>query len=383
MTFEIGVNGAVLAAERHGISRYTAKLLRHLDETDTGPFEFTVFTGGEREGYEHITEVPVEMSGTVDRVLWDTVKFARRARSAGVDAIHTPDKGPLVNSDVPMVATVHDILPYLYPEERPLPNRKYWQLSLKRQIRFSEVVITVSQSTKEDVVELFDVDPDRVHVTPLGTDFSPPSTEAVQRVIWDLEIPSDGFRVLYVGNYNDRKNVGRIVDACRQVSGEFDDLQLLLAGSNPPESQLSGLAGEFQDKITFLGYVSDEDLEALYGAADLFVYPSAYEGFGLPVLEAMACGTPVITSNTSSLPEVVGEAGLTVDPENLTELSNAIERIYTSDQLRRDMRTDGLQRAEKMTWKNTAQATCDVYKEIFGSLSDEYSNIGDYRSVDI
>jgi len=376
MTFEIGVNGAVLAAKRHGISRYTAQLLRHLDEIDTGPFEFTVFMGGEREGYNQLTEVPIETSGTIQRMLWDMLNFPRRARAGGVDAIHSPDKGPFIDRDISMVATVHDLLPFLYPDERSLPNRKYWQLSLKRQIELSEVVITVSQSTKNDVVEMFDVDSDRVHVTPLGTDFSPPSDDEVSRVAQDHDIPTEGFRVLYVGNYNDRKNIGRIVDACRQASGTIDDLQLLLAGSNPPEERLRERAGTFREDMKFLGYVPDEQLQSLYGLADLFVYPSIYEGFGLPVLEAMACGTPVITSNTSSLPEVVGDAGITVDPEDTTELFHAIERVHSNDQLRADMESGGLQRAEKMTWEDTAESTLNIYMDVFRNDSgDKISSV--------
>lgn len=363
-SFNIGVNGAVLGAKRHGISRYVHQLLRHLPQVDDGKFEFSVFTDAETGTIGGVRSVDIGVSGTLSRILWDTARFPRLAKSAEVDAIHSPDKGPFFKTDVPMVATIHDLLPYLYPEERDLTNRKYWQLSLKRQAMLSDVIITVSQSTKEDVLDLFDIEADKIHVTPLGTDFSPPDETAIGDVREKFEIQHSKFSVLYVGNYNDRKNVDRIVKACRSASKDIQDIQLLLAGSNPPRSELSEIAGDFQSDIEFLGYVPDKDLQALYGAADLFVYPSSYEGFGLPVLEAMACGTPVVTSNTSSLPEVVGEAGLKVDPAKTGEIRAAVKRVYSNHDLQEELRSKGLERAEMNTWEQTARETINAYEKL-------------------
>lgn len=365
----IGINGAVMAAKKHGISRYTTQLLQNMGEIDTDPFEFTVLTGSEIKSGGTFSKNEINNLGTIERIKWDTFGFVRKAKSTNVDVIHSPDKGPLYKGGLTTIVTIHDLLPFLFPHDRSLPKRLYWQLSLRRQIKVSDAIITVSQSTKQDIIRLFDVDEDKIYVTYLGTDLSPPSEDEVEQIIHEYDIPKSMFNVLYVGNYNDRKNADQLVKACKTLDSEGLDLHLLLAGSNPPESQLSDLAGEFQNKITFLGYIPDENLEALYGAASLFVYPSTYEGFGLPVLEAMACGTPVITSNTSSLPEVVGDAGITVDPDTTVELSEAIDRVYSNEQLQVEMRTDGLHRAEKMTWKHTAQSTLDVYREIFDSES--------------
>jgi glycosyltransferase involved in cell wall biosynthesis len=199
----------------------------------------------------------------------------------------------------------------------------------------------------------------------LGTDLSPPSDSEVVRVSEKYEISESAFNVLYVGNYNSRKNVDQIIEACRDLSYDGLDLNLLLAGSDPPESELSDVAGNFRENVSYLGYVPDGDLEALYGSADLFVYPSSYEGFGLPVLESMACGTPVITSNVSSLPEVVGDTGLTVSPKNSIELSEAIERVYSNDGLREQLRQDGLNRARKMSWERTARETIEACEELY------------------
>jgi len=363
MVNQIYINGAVLGTKRHGISRYTAQLLSHLVEINSPQFEFSVFTGGGTQ-FEKISQVNIDVSGTLERVAWDSVKFPNRAKSEGADAIHSPDKGPFLKQGMPTVATIHDLLPYLYPDERPIPNRKYWQLSLRRQATLSDAIVTVSESTKQDLIDIFDVEPDQVHVTPLGTSFSSPSNEEVEQVQEIYDISPSRFNILYVGNYNHRKNVDQIVDACRMVSEEGADIQTLLAGSKPPKTQLREIAGSFHDRLTFLGYVPDERLEALYGAADLFVYPSSYEGFGLPVLEAMACGTPVITSNASSLPEVVGKAGSTVDPADSEQLADEITCVYLNERLQQKMRKDGLARAEQFNWENTAKETINSYRTI-------------------
>jgi len=360
-TYNIGINGAVLEAKKHGISRYTRQLLSGLTQTDPSKFSFTVFTDAEEQDIGAISTVDINNRRTLQRIIWDTIGFSRKAGSTGIDVVHSPDKGPLINPGVPLVATIHDLLPYLYPKERPLPNRKYWQLSLRRQATLSDAIITVSESTKRDLLDVFDVERDKVYVTPLGTDLSPPSDTEVDNVVQEYDIDTANSTVLYVGNYNERKNVDRLVSACRDASV---NLHLLLAGSDPPREDLSRVAGNFQDEIRFLGYVPDEDIEALYGAADLFVYPSSYEGFGLPVLEAMACGTPVVTSNTSSLPEVAGDAGLTVDPGDSSALTAAIERVCSDTDLQYEMRQDGLRRAEGMTWDSTARKTIRAYEEV-------------------
>jgi glycosyltransferase involved in cell wall biosynthesis len=364
MSQKIFINGAVLSAKRHGISRYTYQLLRHLDKIDTGSFEFSVFTGKRIDEFEKLSQMEIDVTGTLKRLSWDVEGFPRRAKIKGADAVHAPDKGPLFRKGIPTVATIHDLLPYLYPEERPFLNRKYWQLSIKRQAKLADALITVSHSTKQDLVEMFDISEEKITVTHLGTDFSPPSDNEVEQISQEYKLSDADFNVLYVGNYDERKNVDHLVKACRTLSEAGLDLQLLLAGSDPPISELSRLAGKFRDDVTFLGYVPDENLEGIYGTSDLFVYPSSYEGFGLPVLEAMACGTPVVTSNTSSLPEVIGDAGLTVTPEDTTQLSDAIETVYFNKQLRADMQTRGLQRANKMTWMKTAQSTLSVYQEL-------------------
>lgn len=362
---QIGINGAVLDAKRHGISRYVAQLLRGFERIDTDRFDFTVFTDAEIAEGDSLRKIDIDRSGTVKRVLWDTTGFVRTAKSVGMDVIHSPDKGPIIKKTSPVVATIHDLLPYLYPKERPLINRKYWQFSLRRQATLSDAIVTVSESTKNDLLDLFDIDGSKIHITPLGTNFSPPSNAEIEDVMRKYDLPELRFNALYVGNYNERKNVDRIVEACRELHTDDLDIHLLLAGSNPPKARLTRIADEFCDEITFLGYVPDDDLEALYGAADVFVYPSIYEGFGLPVLEAMACGTPVITSNTSSLPEVVGDAGLTINPRDTSELTDAIDQVHSDDRLQRRMEVDGQNRASKFTWDNTARETICAYDSVF------------------
>jgi glycosyltransferase involved in cell wall biosynthesis len=377
MTFKIAINGAVLNAQRHGISRYTKQLLRHLSKIDTGEIEFCVFAD-EKQGFADIERL-IDTSRTHSRVIWDTIRFYQRSEAIGADAIHSPDKGPFLKGNLPLVSTIHDLLPYLYSDERDFPNGTYWQLSLRRQVALSDAIITVSESTKQDVIERFGVSSNKVHVTPLGTDLSRPSKQEVREVQNEYGISATSFNVLYVGNYNDRKNVDRVVEACKEISKHIEEINLFLAGGDPSVETLQKKAGCFRGSITFLGYVPDEHLEGLYGAADLFVYPSSYEGFGLPVLEAMACGTPVITSDTSSLPEVTGDAAITIDPESTSELSTAIRSVYDDKELRESMKIDGLKRAEQMTWERTAQETLSVYKRLVTNRETTDMHTGEFK----
>ena len=175
--------------------------------------------------------------------------------------------------------------------------------------------------------------------------------------------------MLYVGSEDPRKNLLRLIEAFRRISSNHLDVTLLIVGAARFHKERARLVAHVRDvgltgRVRFIDAVTDEDLPRFYSLATVFAYPSLYEGFGLPPLEAMACGTPVVTSNTSSLPEVVGEAGIMVDPHDVQSLADALERVLTDPALASTLRERGLERARRFTWERAARAHLDVYAEL-------------------
>ncbi|MBM4466901.1 MAG: glycosyltransferase family 4 protein, partial [Chloroflexi bacterium] len=235
-------------------------------------------------------------------------------------------------------------------------------------------VIAISQSTQRDVVRLLGVPPDKVEVVYCGLDeaFRPLAKDQVAAFRSKRGLP-ERF-ILFVGTIEPRKNVTRLIEAFATLR-PCDPATLRPCDPATLKLAIGGAKGWFyedvfarveelglEDKVMFPGYIPASELPLWHNAAELFVYPSLYEGFGLPPLEAMACGTPVVAANTSSLPEVVGQAGLTVDPLDVEGLAEAMRRALGDEALRQEMRERGLQRAKGFSWTKTAQETVQVYR---------------------
>jgi glycosyltransferase involved in cell wall biosynthesis len=250
----------------------------------------------------------------------------------------------------------------------------YWKnwLSLKTLMRVSArkalKIIAISENTKKDIMDCFGIEDEKIRVIYLGVDrqFSPQPDPNEADVLSKYNLPS-GY-ILNVGTLEPRKNLLRLINAYKMVASTREPVpKLVIVGwqgwRNEDLGKLvreSGLA----DQVVLVGYVPDDDLPTLYRNATVFVYPSLYEGFGLPPLEAMACGTPVITSNVSSIPEVVGDAGILIDPYNTTEIARAIASVLNNEELRESLRTSGLVRSRLFNWDKTARETLKLYQEV-------------------
>ena len=239
-------------------------------------------------------------------------------------------------------------------------------------MRNADAIIAVSQSTKSDLLQLACIPPEKISVVSLGVDprFRPVKNEDDLRSVrrkYKLPRPF----ILFIGMIEPRKNLETLVDS--YLSGHFfDRFDMVLAGSlgwgYSPLLQKIATSGK-ADRIHLPGYVEDRDLPALYSAAEVFVYPSIFEGFGLPVLESMACGTPVITSSVSSLPEVAGDAALLVDPRDHSPLTSALQKLLANKSLRGEFATRGLARAASFSWDQTAQKTLSVYQHLLSGCA--------------
>lgn len=296
---------------------------------------------------------------------WSVPGILRRARAR---LYHSPYYLMPYLPGVPSLVTCYDLIPLVYPEYFTATQRLMYRLAHILALRTARVILAISQATKSDLVRAFHVDPQRVHVTPLAADaaFAPRSAAQIAAARSKYALPEQ--YVLYLGINKPHKNLPRLVEAWRlsNINFQISNVKLVIAGQwdeRYPEARR--LATELGlDQIVFAGPVEETDLPALYSGATLFVFPSLYEGFGLPVLEAMACGVPVICSNTSSLPEVAGDAALTVNPRDATGIANAITRVLDDAGLRDGLCAKSLARAAQFSWARTACATMQVYREI-------------------
>jgi glycosyltransferase involved in cell wall biosynthesis len=262
------------------------------------------------------------------------------------------------------VVTIHDLAFRVYPSLYPAAWRALFRAGTRRAGRRADAVIAVSEHTAKDIARFTRTDPARIHVVPLAAAL-PPSSEEPERVLARLRVR--GPYVLFVGTLEPRKNLVRLVRAYRRAVGAAGlPHTLVLAG--PMGWKTNRLQAEVRaegpGQIVLTGATRPEDLDVLYRRASALVYPSLYEGFGLPVLEAMARGVPTIVSRVSSLPEVAGDAAVFVDPRSARELADAIERLLTNKEVAEALAAAGRARAAQFSWERTARLTLAVYRRV-------------------
>jgi glycosyltransferase involved in cell wall biosynthesis len=374
----IGIDFTSAVRQGAGIGRYTRELVRALLQQDTqSQYTLLAACGGvpssERAlrdvaAYANARTLNLPLSDRTMNVLWHRLRvpLAVECITGALDIFHSPDFSLPPVHRARTILTVHDLSFMRVPECSDPRLRAYLLRVVPASVRRADVVLADSESTRRDVIELLGVDATRVQVVYAGVErrfrrISVPSTlEAVRR---RYRLPPRF--VLAVGTLQPRKNYERLVEAyarVRQVPGA--ETSLVIAGGAGWMYQ--GLFRRVQElglqgAVLFPGFVADEDLPALYSLAKLFVFPSLYEGFGLPPLEAMACGTPVVCSNVSSLPEVVGNAALAVDPLDVAALTQALQRGLSDAGLRATLVQRGLAQASRFTWSQAAARLLEVY----------------------
>ena len=273
------------------------------------------------------------------------------------------------------IVTIHDCIHLMFPQY--LPNRAaflYAKASMWSAARRSHRILTVSEASKRDIIRFFNIPAEKIVVVYNAIDERfgiTPSDEAIARVRERYQL--DHRFVLYVGNIKPHKNLVRLVEAFDQLRARgFDDLTLLIIGdeiSKLPALRRAVHSHKLHKHVRFLGYLPDETLAVLYRLADVFVFPSLYEGFGLPPLEAMACGAPVVTSNVSSLPEVTGDAAVLVDPYDAASIADGTAQVLSDPALREKMRAKGIARARQFSWERSVSRTREIYLEVAGHVT--------------
>lgn len=359
-----------------GVSRYIEYLLRYLPEELDAESRLLALAGRHGRPHSHVSAFPgaVQWEWTrwpthriPFRILWEQLAAPVNSAKRHLDLLHGPVNVVPLGGRTPSVVTIHDLAFLVYPEQYPAMQRRYLRIMTRASARKARRVIAVSSSTARDVTELLGVPPDRVVTVPNGVseDFYPRAgTDELTRFRAANSLPEEF--LLFVGTLQPRKNLVGLLRAYAQLD-QSERIPLYVVGATgwmyrAIFEEVTRL-GIDQD-VRFPGYAASDTLPLWYSAATAFLYPSYYEGFGLPVLESMACGTPVVTSNTSALPEVAGEAGMRVNPDDPGEIANAIRTVLSDSSLREDMSRRGQAQARQFTWKRTARETAAVYRSV-------------------
>ena len=369
----IAFDGTTLTPGRTGVGYYTEHLLQHLArEVEATGDELVVVSNQPIE-----TEQPLPPHVRVHdghrfpiRIGWMQLRAARALASLAPDVAHFTNGMVPAGSEVSTVVTIHDmslrLYPHCHPVRRLLLNRPLMHVALRR----ASAIVTVSHSTRRDLLRLHGLSPDRVSVVHEAA--SPafrPIRDGVRLGTMRAKYGLPDRFMLYVGTIEPRKNLGRLIDAFAIARQAGIPHHLVCVGPYGWSSRdLTGRIAQLglSRHVHFTGYVPFDDLPVIYNLGEFFVFPSLYEGFGLPVVEAMASGTPVLTANTSSLTEIAGDGAHTVDPTDTDALADAIRRLATDEPLRRDLAERGWRRSRAFSWTQTAKDMLAVYQRAAG-----------------
>ena len=356
----IGFDAQATRGRQSGLGFYTRNLLRELEQIIAEPLRLKPY----RE------ELPAEKDfSTFDRLRWANWTLPGLAKRDKVDLLHVPAFAPPVFKPCPMVVTVPDIAGMLFPNQIGRPSALYWGKWLPFTFKKADRLIAISEHTKQDLVTHLGIKAEKIRVIYLSghENFSSSvSSEKVREAVSRIGIIGRYF--LFVGTMEPRKNLGRILDAFKLVRSEIPDIQLVLVGSKQfAHGQYAEQLAKEHDlessSVIAPGFLAQEDLNALYCGALGLLFPSLYEGFGIPILEAMASGCPVLTSSITSTPEVAGDAGILVDPYKIEEIARGIRDLAKDDVLCAQLRQQGFNQIKKFSWQKTARKTLEIYKE--------------------
>ncbi len=369
----IGLNAHLLNLSGNyrsaGINWYIYHLLQNL--APISDFDYTVFLG-DRHAREYFRPMTINPSRLpthqpIVRIAWEQFVQPFAVRRAHIDLLHAlAFAGPLAIS-IPWIVTVYDLSFVRYPRSFNSLNRLYLTWAVRNSLRRANRVIAISESTRRDLVATFGADPARIAAVYCGVDpsFAPAQNQTELESFRVRRRVPERF-ILHVGTIEPRKNIARLVRALARAkrAARLPHRLVLIGARGWKYAEVDAVIEQegMQEDVVFAGYAPPDELPLWYRAADVFAYPSRYEGFGLPPLEALASGTPVVASNAASLPEVVGDAALLVAPDDEAALADALVRAATDAALREQMIARGLAQAAKFSWARAARETADIYR---------------------
>ncbi len=369
----IGIDATALPPQPVGAGNYIIHLVRSLVALKS-EVEYTIFaqSSGQDlialpEGKNYKWVLVPDMKPAI-RLVWEQTLFPRLINRSGIELLHSLHYTRPIWLPCASVVTFHDMTFFLYPQMHTLAKRIFFQLAMKMSSRRANALIADSESTRQDAIRLLRIPAHKISTALLGVDetYQPISDpHALDAIRQKYKLPMDF--ILYVGLIEPRKNLPLLIRAFRNLIELEPEINLVLAGRlGWMYTDVVNLIGSLsvKDRVFLIGYVPAEDLPLVYNLASVFVYPTLYEGFGLPALEAMACGTPVVTTEISSLPEIVGKAGMLVPPNDEAALTHAIQAVLTDQTLHQRYSIEGPERASTFTWDRTGQQTLQVYRKV-------------------
>jgi glycosyltransferase involved in cell wall biosynthesis len=351
-----------------GVEHYASELIKHLAIIDKKNEYVLYFRTPPSDRFKSLPAnfktklIPFPKFWTQTRLAWELIAHPVNVFLLPIQAL--PFFHPR-NS----VITVHDIAYEFFPEAFSKFMLFYLKLTTRFGVKFAKKILAVSQSTKNDIVKVYGISPEKITVTHLGVDprFKPMTYDEVQPVLDKYNLAYKKY-ILFCGTLQPRKNIGKLVDAFIKLKKDYRiEEKLVIAGGRgwlwEPIVAKIAEAG-MKDAIRSLGFIDTKDLPALYNGAEVLTLPALYEGFGLPPLEAMACGIPVVVSNVSSMPEVVGDAGILVDPNSIESIAEGILNVLMDKNLQNELSKKGIERARQFTWDETARKTLEVLESL-------------------
>jgi glycosyltransferase involved in cell wall biosynthesis len=363
-------------AQKHaGLGRYAGEIARALAR-DRDEIDLSLFYNREGEAHlpDYLSHIPYQTVNTGNKpwrmrvLLSQMLHWPMNKTFGAVEIFHATNHLLAYFKQTRTVYTLHDLIFLHYPEYHLPYNRWYLTFAMPRYLRAADVIVTPSECSRQDAIKFYNLSESKIKVIyEAAAPHFKPATDptALEAARQKYNLPQRF--ILHVGTLEPRKNLSRLLEAFQPLLTDWPELKLVLVGKKGwlydsffQRLQTLGL----QECVIFPGFVDEADLPAFYQLAEVFVYPSLYEGFGLPALEAMACGTPVVSSNSSSLPEVVGDAGLLVNPTDTAALSEALRRVLSDATLRADLEHRALARAQQFSWKKAADELEVIYRSL-------------------
>jgi GT2 family glycosyltransferase/glycosyltransferase involved in cell wall biosynthesis len=372
----IGINTRYVQTKISGIGRYVLELMKGLLSIDKKSKYFfyqyshyKIIKPIESQNAQYI--IPkFQSEGRTARIFWEQFIFAKKIKDNKIDVFHGPSFMIPFFLDCPSIITVHDLTFLHYPKGFTFPTLLYYKTFFRYSLKKASMIIADSKATKQDLMKYCGMHPNKIKVIYLGVDNQFTIIDDKKRkesVVKKYMLPE--FFFLFTGLLSPRKNVEGVIQAYAQLMKDEKNIQhkLVIVGNKgwlyEPIFELVKKL-QIEDKVIFTGYVDTEDLPVFYNLAEALLFPSFYEGFGLPILEAMACGCPVITSNISSMPEVAGEAAILINPRNICEIQEGMKTIISDKEVKTRLIKRGLEQVKGFSWENTAKETLDLYKRV-------------------
>jgi glycosyltransferase involved in cell wall biosynthesis len=370
---KIAIDALTVKSLYHGMGIYITNLLKQMVSDSTHSFiiynkcrEFEVLSKNNEK-----VELQNVKKSKVLRILWEYLNLPTLLKQEKVNVFWGPSNFLPLKKVCKYVVTIHDLSSFTHAQTYPFARRNYYQYIIRQAVKRADLIVTDSLSSQKDLTDFFSVPKDKIKVIYCGVDdmFQPlTSTSIISQVKEQYHLPSNF--ILTLGVLEPKKNTDRLIKAYAAAKKQYFNLpQLVIAGSIKygwSNKNIFKLVKQYNlaKDVIFTGSIKHIDLPALYSTAKLFILPSLFEGFGLPVIEAMACGTPVITSNVSSLPEVAGDAGILINPYDTEAISQTMIKVLSDKTLQKDMRTKGFENVKRFSWKNSAKELIGLFEEV-------------------